>query len=163
MADNLTTDDGVVGTDEIGGVHIQRVKPHWGADGSGTDVSVAAPMPVQASLESGQMVVGGVVVTPKFAAISAASSGNNTIVAAVSGKKIRVLSYKLMGDGAVTAKFQSGAGGTDLTGAFAIGANGGVGGDFCPVGFFETGSAALLNLSLGSAVGVRGHLTYIEV
>lgn len=102
------------------------------------------------------------VLIPKFAAISASSSGNNTIVAAVPGKKIRVLSYVLVGTTAVTAKFQSGAGGTDLTGAMPIGANGVVsaGPD---EGHFETAAGALLNLNLGSAVAVSGHVTYLEV
>ncbi len=104
---------------------------------------------------------GSTSLTPKFAAISAASSGDNTVVALVSGKKIRVLSYVLVADGAVTAKFQSDA--TDLTGAMSFAANGGASVPFCPVGHFETASGVALQLNLGGAVGVRGHLTYVEV
>lgn len=49
MADNLLYTPGAgasVATDEIAGVHYQRVKNVWGADGTATDVSEANPMPV---------------------------------------------------------------------------------------------------------------------
>ena len=74
-----------------------------------------------------------------------------------------MLSYTLVCTTAVTAKFQSGAGGTDLTGAMPFGANGGVSAPFNPLGHFETASNTLLNLSLGSAVAVAGHICYVEV
>jgi len=100
---------------------------------------------------------------PKFVAISAAGSGNNTLLAAVTGKKIRVLAYTIVTTTAVTVKFQSGAGGADLTGAMPAGANGVISAPFSPLGHFETVASALLNLSLGGAVAVAGHLSYIEV
>ena len=40
MADNVTTDNGVIATDEVGGAHYQRVKVVAGADGSATDVTI---------------------------------------------------------------------------------------------------------------------------
>lgn len=48
MADNVTTPGvgTVLATDEIGGVHFPRSKVAWGADGSATDVSDDAPLPV---------------------------------------------------------------------------------------------------------------------
>lgn len=49
MADNvaITAGSGTsVATDDIGGVHYQRVKVAHGADGSATDSSAAAPFPV---------------------------------------------------------------------------------------------------------------------
>lgn len=51
MPDNLAYTAGVgstVATDDIGGVHFQRVKPAIGADGTAVDVSAANPMPVAA-------------------------------------------------------------------------------------------------------------------
>lgn len=91
MADGYVTNAGVGGntfaSDDIGGTHHPRVKVEWGADGSATDASVAAPLPVQSADESNQMTAGGTVVTPKFAVISASASGDNAIVAAVTGKK----------------------------------------------------------------------------
>lgn len=51
MADNTTLNAGsggdVIATDDIGGVKWQRVKVAHGADGSATDASAAAPLPVQ--------------------------------------------------------------------------------------------------------------------
>lgn len=102
-------------------------------------------------------------ITPKFAAISASSSGNNTLVAAVTAKKIRVLAYTIVTTTAVTVRFQSAAGGTALTGAMPSGATGVLVGNFNPVGHFETVAGELLNLSLGGAVAVAGHLVYVEV
>ncbi len=45
MADNITTVDGVVGTDEVGAVHYQRVKVGHGVDGVFTDASAVAGIP----------------------------------------------------------------------------------------------------------------------
>jgi hypothetical protein len=50
--------------------------------------------------------------TPKFAKIDAATSGDNTLVAAVASKKIRVLALFLVAVSDVVARFESGAGGT---------------------------------------------------
>ena len=44
-----------------------------------------------------------------------------------------------------------------------LAANSGVGGAFCPVGLFETAAGEGLILNLSAAVGVAGHLTYLEV
>jgi len=102
---------------------------------------------------------------PKFASISAASSGNNTLVAAVTGKKIRVLSMHLTMSGTtVTWAVESGAGGTALTGTMGPIAQGvTVTWPFSPVGHFETAASTLLNLSLSGAQSVTGSLVYIEV
>lgn len=101
----------------------------------------------------------------KYASVSAASNGNNTLVAAVTGKKIRVLSAHLTMSGTtITWAFQSGAGGTALTGTMGPIAQGvTVVWPFSPVGHFETASATLLNLSLSGAQTVAGSLTYVEV
>lgn len=167
MADNFVTNAGSGGStfasDDISSVHYPRVKPSWGADGAATDASVAAPLPVQASIESNQMTAGGTVVTPKYAIIDAASSGDNTLVAAVTSKKIRVLAAFLVSAGTVNVRFESGAGGTALTGQMNLVANSGFALPYNPAGWFETGSNTLLNLELSGAVSVDGSLTYIEV
>jgi hypothetical protein len=46
MADNSSVGGVNYATDDIGGVHWQRVKATFGADGSATDVSPANPLPV---------------------------------------------------------------------------------------------------------------------
>lgn len=102
--------------------------------------------------------------TPKFAKISVASSGDNTLVAAVTSKKIRVLAYNIMASAGVNAKFQSGAAGTDLTGLKYFDAAGsGICAPFNPAGWFETATATLLNINLSAAITIGGELVYVEV
>ena len=103
----------------------------------------------------------------KFAVIDDASSGNNTVIAAVTDKKIRVLSYTLVPAADVTIRWESGAGGTALTGQMVLWAEDGVvsqgiSANCGPFGCFETAAGALLNLELSGAVSVDGHITYIE-
>jgi hypothetical protein len=92
--------------------------------------------------------------------ISAAGSGDNTLLAAVTGYKIRVHSYKLVAAGAVTTRFESGAGGTALTGVMSQITGVPNDAQFEKEGHFETAVSALLNLELGGAVQCSGHLTY---
>ena len=101
--------------------------------------------------------------TPKFAAINATTNGDNTVVSAVAGKKIRVLSYSLVADAAVGVAFEDGAGGSELSGQMAFAANGGISVPFSPVGHFETTANTLLNIETDAAANVRGHLCYVEV
>ncbi len=92
--------------------------------------------------------------------ISAASSGNNTLLVATTGAKIRVLSYTLVSANTVTVAFQSGAGGTALTGTMTLVAGVPLVVPLQREGHFETAVSALLNLSLGGNVQVSGHLVY---
>jgi len=51
MADNVLIDNGVltdytVATDDIGGIHYQRLKVTFGADGTASDVADTAPLPI---------------------------------------------------------------------------------------------------------------------
>jgi hypothetical protein len=96
----------------------------------------------------------------KRAKISCNSSGANEIVAAVAGKRIVVLSYVLVVAGAVSAKWQSAS--TDLSGAMALAANGGVSAPEASAGHVETATAEALNLHLSSGVAAAGHVTYEE-
>ena len=99
----------------------------------------------------------------KRAKIDAASSGNNTLVAAVTGKKIRVLAAFLPMPGtAVTIRVEDGADGTAVTGQMGPTAGQTIVLPFNPVGWFETSDATLLNLELGGAQSVDGSLVYIE-
>ena len=96
----------------------------------------------------------------KYAVIDHAGSGDNTLVAAVAGKKIRVLSYVLVSAGAVTARFESAASGTALSGQMTLAASTVVSAPYNKLGHFETIAGELLNLELGGAVSVDGHLVY---
>lgn len=167
MTDGTTLNVGsggdIIATDDIGGTKYTRVKPSWGVDGSAVDASLTNPLPVGVSYESNQMLVGGGVVAPKFAAINASTNGNNTLVGAVTSKKIRVLAVSIVSSGTVNAKFQDGAGGTDKTGLYYMIANTGFVLPYNPVGWFETTANTLLNLNLSAATAVGGCLTYVEV
>lgn len=167
MADNFVANAGSGGStfaaDDIGSVLYPRIKISAGADGAATDVSAAAPLPAASFAESNQMTVAGVPATVKFVAIDAATRGDNTLLAAVTSKKIRVVSLFLVAAGTVNVRFESGAGGTALTGQMNLVANTGFVLPYNPGGWFETASNTLLNLALSAAVSVDGSLSYIEV
>lgn len=100
--------------------------------------------------------------TVKRAVISGSTSGDNTLVTAVTGKKIRVLSLFLVPTSAVTVRFESAAGGTALTGQMPLAANAMLVLPFNEKGWFQTAAAELLNMELSGAVAVNGALTYEE-
>lgn len=104
----------------------------------------------------------GTSLTPKWATIAVSSSGDNSIVALVSGKKIRVLFWDLAPNAAVNAKWRSNT--TDKTGLYYMTSQGnGHARGFNPVGWFETASGEALQLNLSGAVAVGGIVGYIEV
>ena len=101
---------------------------------------------------------------PQRAVIAAASAGNNTLVALVAAKKIRVLSAVLVASGgANTVRFESDADGTALSGLMDIGDNGQLVLPLNGFGWLETVAGELLNLELSAATLVAGVLVYEEV
>ena len=98
---------------------------------------------------------------PKFASVAASSSGANAIVAAVTGKRIRVVSAFLMANGSVNGKWQSAS--TDITGLAYLIVNVGYVLPFNPTGWFQTAAGEALNLNLSAAIAAGGCLTYVEV
>lgn len=101
--------------------------------------------------------------TIRFATVSISSSGDNQIVAAVTGKKIKVLSATLVSSGTVSVKWRSGT--TDLSGAMPLVANSGFVLPASSPGqghYFETAVTTALNINLSGAVAVSGHISYYE-
>ena len=101
----------------------------------------------------------------KTKAIACSSSGANAVVAAVSGKAIKVLGYVLTASAAVNAKWQSAS--TDLTGLsyFLSTAPDKLVAPVIRQGsghWFKTAVGEALNLNLSGAVAVGGHLVYQE-
>ena len=95
---------------------------------------------------------------PSFAAISG-GVGDTTLVAAVPGKQISVMSYTVVVDAASTFQvFSAGGSNTAITGPMALGANGGVSANDNEV-LFRTapGEALLVNNSAGN---FAGHIAY---
>lgn len=94
-----------------------------------------------------------------YAVIGVSGSGDNTIITAVPERKIRVYAYTLVSAGTVAARFESGAGGTALTGQMTLAVNTETS-NSSDKGLFETARGDLLNLELNAAVSVDGHITY---
>lgn len=169
MADNFVSNPGSGGStfaaDDVSSVLYPRFKPSHGADGSATDTSHAAPLPVAAIHSTAKLDNGGTQVTPVFVAVSAASAGDNTLVAAAgASNKIRVLAGKIVtSGGANTLRFESGASGTALTGQMTLADDSTLDLPYCPVGHFETAANTLLNLELSGATSVAGWLVYVVV
>jgi len=99
--------------------------------------------------------------------ISVSASGNTELVAAQTGRQIRVLNYVIVAAGAVSVKFVSDAAtDTDLTGAMPLAANGGVSSAYAPQAesvrecLFRTLYGEALSINLSGAVLVAGHLSY---
>ncbi len=118
---------------------------------------------ISAALATDKLMSSLTELTPKFAKIAVSSSGASTVVAAVTGKKIRVLSWSIVANAAVNAKWQSHTTPTDLTGLHYCAANGGISVPFSPVGHFETVAGEALDINLSGAVAVGGSLVYVEV
>lgn len=118
---------------------------------------------VNSAIDSSYITAAGLSIAPKFAIIDAATSGDNTLIAAVASNKIRVLSLFLVSAGTVTVRFESGASGTALTGQMNLVANTGFVLPYNPHGWFQTGTNTLLNLELSAAISVDGAISYVEI
>ena len=135
--------------------------------------NVTAPIPdgTKVDLADGAKVnVTGIgSVTVKRAKINCASNAaaGNTVIAAVTGKKLCVLGLTMIAAAAVTVTWYSGPAntGTALSGGIPLGANGGYVNDppADPADHpLETVAGAALTLLLSAAVQVSGYLTYYE-
>lgn len=140
MADNVAITAGIgttIATDQIGGAHYQWMKVGFGVDGSVTFVNAANGLPVE--VVAGTVIITGpaasapVFVSPGLktteqltrAAISCASSGDNTIVAASGSNKCRI--YAMLFTVATPVAVKIGEGGpTYWTGAMTFGSGGGL-------------------------------------
>lgn len=125
-----------------------------------------------AGLDVSNLYDGATALVPKFAKLSSASTGNQALVSAVVGKKIRILALHIMATATTNAVYIND--GTadlyadstrkiplDVTGATGPG---GFSLPFNPVGWFETGATnRAVNINLGSANGVVAVATYVEV
>ncbi len=101
--------------------------------------------------------------TPQYLSVDKNSNGNNTLIAAVAGKRLLVLGCVLISAGSVNIAFEDGADGTPLTGDMPLTVNSGF---TLPLGFpgwFITSTNTLLNLELSAGVAVAGTLVYTEV
>lgn len=92
----------------------------------------------------------------KFVKVTA-TTGSPIVVAAIPGKKIRVVDYVIISSSAQGAKWQSNT--TDISGNLTMDANGGAGAT-SEEGLFETATGEALRLLPDGAGTVSGHITY---
>jgi hypothetical protein len=91
------------------------------------------------------------------------TGSDDTQIAAVSGKKIRVLSYVMSAAAATVIKWQSTTS-NQLSGyGIAMAANSTVVAPHNPSGWFETNAGELLNIENSNSEDVGGHGTYVEI
>lgn len=118
---------------------------------------------VSASAETSTIYNGTTALTPSFAQLTQGSSGDTSVIAAVSSKHIRVLSIMAVAAAAVNIFFRDGAAGTQLSGTAYLAANGGFVLPFNPVGWFQTSVTTALYVNLSGAQNVGITVVYVAV
>lgn len=102
-----------------------------------------------------------------FQPIAAATSGDNTLLAAVSGYKIRVMQLMMIAGAAGNIFFQSAAAGDVIFGGetnkIVLTAGSGFVLPFSPLGWFETDVSELLNMNASSTGPFSGGFVYTLV
>ena len=98
----------------------------------------------------------------KFANVDESAAASTAIIAAVTGKKIRILGLVLVAAGAVDVTIEDEDGG-NLIGLMSLAANGSVVLPVSGVGYQETPAGKALHLLLGGAVQVGGSIDYQEI
>jgi hypothetical protein len=178
MADTVAITAGAgttINTDEVGGVHTQRTKVTWGVDGTVTDASATNPLPVTAPAatrathsiavanQTEVIMASLTALTVKFFSETVAPSDTDEeLVAAVTARKLRVISLAVhCGATATDITFESGT--TTRIHKIPAGANGG---QVLPAnqwGWFETASGSSLTCTTGAGANVEISGTYIEI
>jgi uncharacterized protein YaiI (UPF0178 family) len=98
----------------------------------------------------------------KFAVVDVASAADNQIVALVSSKSIRVLSYVLVASGGANTLTWKSATAGNISGGMGVADTGGISAN-SETGLFATTAGEALELTLSAATSVDGHISYIEV
>jgi hypothetical protein len=129
-------------------------------------VAVTAPLSDDLAIipnRDGSVNVAWIVSTPAGggkAPISVAGAGATTIVAAVPGKIIRIISAYLVVGGAVNINWQSHNTTSDADGVQDFAQNGGIVLPFNPIGWFDTVAGEALDIVTSTGAQVGGNLTY---
>ncbi len=151
--------------DSIQGGYLRGAKT--GALGYGPLVVTGADSAAVATSSApvtGAVFSAGAPLIPKFKVANvAASATNSTVIAAVTGKKLRVLAAAFVAGDTATALTFGSAASAAISCLFANAANGGASLAFSPTGWFETvaGEALTATTGTGSTTGIQ--LVYIEV
>lgn len=178
ITDNVAITAGTgtsIATDDIGGVQWQRVKIGHGSDGSAVDASATNPLPVTAPAatrvthsiavahQTDALMNAAVTLTPKFVSLTVtASQTDSQVIAAVTSKKLRVISMVNHCAGTGTSLTLESGTATRIHKA-NNGANGGEVLPFNPLGWFETAAGAALTATTGAGSDTELTITYVEV
>ena len=153
MADNTTYTEGsgiTIATDDIGGVHHQRMKMEQGSDGTAADIAPTSPMACRPGHPSTGYLTN--------AAISISGSGQQVLVSATASQTTRVFRLMLVFHSDSTATLQSAS--TNLTGAMQFRADDKLILDFDGEPWFVTASNEAFNVNLGSSITLTGFIQY---
>jgi hypothetical protein len=93
----------------------------------------------------------------KYAFKTASTAATHEVVAAVSGKKIRVVGFFVTAAAALNVQFKSA--GTSICANLAIS---GVAQGYCPHGWFETAAGEALNMTLDTGTATSAQVVYVE-
>lgn len=96
----------------------------------------------------------------QFTPINTAAGDTTLVAAQAAGVKIRVLAFTIIAAAAAVVSFQSGTGGTALTGPMSLATGIQVDTEGEPFGAFETAAATLLNLHQTGLVQLSGWLVW---
>ncbi len=101
----------------------------------------------------------------QLSAVIDTASADTTIVAAGTGKKSMVTSFMIVASGGAQTniRWESGAGGTALTGEMDLADNGQLFATYNPGGHFQAAASTLLNLQIGATTSVDGWVTYVLI
>jgi len=103
----------------------------------------------------------------KYAVVNVNASGDNTIISAVAGKRIKVLHYAVGCDQNIDIYWKSNS--TRITGPIFLAASTSISAGYGAsspaglVGMFETNTGEALVLNLNGAKTVGGHITYLVI
>ena len=99
----------------------------------------------------------------KYASVIATSDGDNQIVTAVTGRRIRGVGATFAVNAQGTAQWQD-DGGANMSGAASYAQYGGYSADSDPnIGLFQTAVGQGVDLNMGAGVDGLGHFAYLEV
>lgn len=90
--------------------------------------------------------------------VTVTSLGSNEVIAAITGKRIRVVGLAVITTLANAIKFMSAA--TGISATLPLGANGGVVLPFNEHGWFQTAEGEALNINLGTATSTGVQVVY---
>jgi len=95
--------------------------------------------------------------------LAAVAVGTNTIVPAVAGARIRVMSLVVVATAAATVRLQSHVTTSNKTGTPSLAANGGMVWPYNPDGWFVTQAGEALDMVVGGTGPVEGTLSYVTL